>query len=101
MMAVGFPLINTVQKRLKGLYTNSERLLAIRYKFNLITVVYKFICSSCQATHYEKTSRHFIVRCIEHLGVNKQGKSVKGVSSSIRDHINETGHSASINSFSD
>ena len=30
------------------------------------SVVYKFTCSSCQATYYGKTSRHFIVRCREH-----------------------------------
>ena len=34
------------------------------------SVVYKFSCSSCKATYYGKTSRHFIVRCREHIGVN-------------------------------
>ena len=33
------------------------------------------------------------------LGVNKKGKSIKGAPSSIRDHIVNTGHSASINDF--
>ena len=63
------------------------------------SVVYKCSCSSCKATYYGKTSRHFIVRCREHLGVNKKGKSIKGAPSSIRDHIVSTGHSASINDF--
>jgi len=42
------------------------------------SVVYKFTCSSCQATYYGKISRHFNVRCREHLGINKKGNSVKG-----------------------
>ena len=54
------------------------------------------MCSSCKATYYGKTSRHFIVRCREHLGTNKNGKTIKGVSSSIRALINHTGHSASV-----
>ena len=43
--------------------------------------------------------RHFIVRRREHLGVNKQGKSIKGVPSSIKDHVNSTGHAASFEDF--
>ena len=60
------------------------------------SVVYKFMCSSCQATFYGKTSCHFIVRCREHLGINRKGNSVKVASSAIRDHIKDTGHSASL-----
>ena len=63
------------------------------------SVVYKFTCSSCQAAYYGKTSRHFVVRCREHLGINKKGISIKSASSSIRDHINETGHAASFDDF--
>ena len=48
---------------------------------------------------FTKTSRHFVVRCREHLGINKKGISIKGASSSIRDHINETGHAASFDDF--
>ena len=55
--------------------------------------------SSSQATYYGKTSCHFITRCREHLGINNKGNNIKGVSSSIRDHINYTGHSASIEDF--
>ena len=63
------------------------------------SVVYKFTCSSCQATYYGKTSRHFIVRCREHLGINRKGNSVKGAASAIKDHVNDTGHSASLDDF--
>ena len=63
------------------------------------SVAYKFTCSSCQATYYGKTSRHFIIRCTEHLGINKKGNSVKSTSSAIGDHIKDTGHSASLDNF--
>ena len=41
------------------------------------SVVYKSTCSSCKATYYGKTSRHFIVCCREHLWLNKKGKAIK------------------------
>ena len=46
-----------------------------------------------------KTSSRLIARCREHLGVNKKGKCIKGVSSSIRDHINYSRQSASIDNL--
>ena len=33
-------------------------------------LVYKFKCSSCNATYYGKTKRHFKVRMSEHMGVS-------------------------------
>ena len=63
------------------------------------SVDYEFTCSSCKATYYGKTSRHYIVRCREHMGINKKGKTIKGVPSSTRDHVNSTGHSASVEDF--
>ena len=62
-------------------------------------LLFKNLCSSCQATYYRKISRHFIVRCREHLGISKEGKSVKGTSSAITDHIKDTAHSASLDNF--
>ena len=52
-----------------------------------------------QATYYGKTSRYFVVRCKEHLGTNKKGLNIKSAFSSIRDHINVTGHAASLDDF--
>ena len=63
------------------------------------SVGYKYTCSSCNITYYGKTSRHFIDRCREHLRVNQKGIDIKGVSFFIRDHTNDTGHSASIDYF--
>ena len=39
------------------------------------------------------------MRCRENLGINKTGVSIMGASSSIRDHLNETGHAASFETF--
>ena len=63
------------------------------------SVGHKLTCSSCQATYYGRTSRHLIVRCRAHLGINKKGNSVKGASPAIRDHIKDTGHSGSLDNF--
>ena len=42
-------------------------------------IVYKFQCSSCNATYYGKTKCHFKVRMCEHLGISAlAGKRVKG-----------------------
>jgi len=57
------------------------------------------MCNSCQATYYGKTSRHFIFRYREQLGINEKRNSVKGASSAIRDHIKDTVHSASLDNF--
>ena len=35
----------------------------------------------------------------EDLGINKNGISIKGASSAIRDHNDETGHAASFDDF--
>ena len=64
------------------------------------SVVYKFQCPGCHASFYGKTSRNLITRCREHLGINKAGVQIKGSSAAIRDHINKSGHAASVNDFS-
>ena len=65
-------------------------------------LVYKFSCSSCNATYYGKTKRHFKVRASEHLGMtpltDKHVKSPK--KSVIFEHILLKGHQASFNDFS-
>ena len=62
-------------------------------------VIYKYTCSGCDATYYGKTKRHLIVRCREHLGINKVGQKIKSNSSSIGDHISKFGHKASFDDF--
>ena len=52
-------------------------------------VVYKYQCSSCNATYYGKTKRHLKVRMSEHFGISPFiGKKVKGnTQSAVKDHF--------------
>ena len=64
-------------------------------------LVYKFSCSSCNATYYSKTQRHLKIRASEHLGLTPlTGKRVKNTKkSAIIDHILEQGHDADFSDF--
>ena len=63
---------------------------------------YKFQCSSCNATYYGKTKRHFKVRVSEHMGVSactdKNIKSTKN--SAVRDHMLVSNSIVSFEDFS-
>ena len=50
---------------------------------------YKFQCSSCNATYYGKTKRHFKDRVSEHMGASaRTGKNIKSTKNScMRDHM--------------
>ena len=50
---------------------------------------YKFQCSSCNATYYGKTKRHFKVCVSEHMGVSaRKGKNIKSTkNSAVHDHM--------------
>ena len=52
-------------------------------------LVYRYSCSSCNATYYGKTYRHFFARAAEHMGIsNLTGKRVKNVKeSAVSDHL--------------
>ena len=65
-------------------------------------IVYKFMCSCCNATYYGQTQRHFFVRASEHLGITPlTGKFVKTPKkSAIFDHMLLDGHKASFDNFS-
>ena len=64
-------------------------------------IVYKFMCSCCNAT-YGQTERHFFVRASEPLGITLlTGKFVKTPKkSAIFDHMLLDGHKASFDKFS-
>ena len=51
-------------------------------------LVYRYSCSSCNATYYGKTYRHFLTKATEHMGIsNLTGKRVKNVKeSAVSDH---------------
>ena len=59
------------------------------------------VSSGCNATYYGKTSRNLMIRCREHLSINKLGQEIKSyVPSSIKEHICKFGHTASFDNFS-
>ena len=62
-------------------------------------IAYKFTSRICKATYYGTSSSHFTVHFREHLGINKKNKTIKGLSSSITDHVSGTGNSASVEDF--
>ena len=63
-------------------------------------VIYKYTCSSCNATYYGKTIRNLKVRCLEHLGRNRSGQKTNSSNpSSIGEHIGKTGHNATMEDF--
>ena len=64
-------------------------------------VVYKFLCSRCNATYFGETYQHLSVRVGEHSGVSpltgKKSKSKK--STAVKDHMLFCDHIVSINDF--
>ena len=63
---------------------------------------YKFQCSSCNATYYGKTKRHFKVRVSEHMGVSTcTGKNIKSTKNyAVRDHMLVCNNIVSFEDFS-
>ena len=63
---------------------------------------YKFECSSCNATYYGKTKRHFKVRVSEHMGISaRTGKNMKCAKNyAVRDHMVVCNNITSFGSFS-
>ena len=92
---VKFQVIFKSPRRLSSLFRFKDRFANLMCS----NVIYKYTCSGCDATYYGKTNRHLIVRCREHLGINKAGQKIKSNSSSIGDHISKFGHKASFDDF--
>ena len=65
-------------------------------------IVYKFVCSCCNATYYGVSERHFHIRASEHLGITPlTGKRVVNPKkSAINDHMLYKNHDASYDDFS-
>ena len=63
---------------------------------------YKFQCSSCNATYYGKTKRHFEVRVSEHMGAYaRTGKNIKSTkNSAVCDHMLVCNNIVSFEDFS-
>ena len=71
---VDFMFVFQSAKRIENFFPFKDRALSNARS----SIVYEFKCSSFKPTYYGKASRHFIVRCREHPGVNKKGKILKG-----------------------
>ena len=65
-------------------------------------IVYKFLCSCCNATYYGQTQRHVFARASEHLDITPlAGKFVETLKkSAIFDHMLLDGRKASFDNFS-
>ena len=94
-MVMVLQLICTIRKRLqvytiilKACHRVNTRLISSQSRF-----IARFI--------FVPLMRIFMTNCVtsNDFGINKKGISVKGICSSIRDHINETGHAMSFDDF--
>ena len=93
--------------KLQFVYKSPKRLSSIFKIKDLLpslvcsNVICKYSCSGCSATYYGKTSRNLKIRCYEHLGTNKSGgKRACPSSSSVGDHIKQSGHEGTLEDFS-
>ena len=59
------------------------------YKKIRSDLVYRYSCSSCNATYYGKTYRHLFTRAAEHMGIsNLTAKGVKNVKeAAVSEHL--------------
>ena len=86
-----FRIRNNINKLIKDhyrdiqvqfIFKSTKRVSSLfRYKDRIPTlvcsnVVYKFSCSGCNATYYGKTNRNLLIRCNEHLGINRNGHEI-------------------------
>ena len=113
---LSFKLHNNITKLIKAHYPNvklqfvykSPKQLSSIFKFKDLlpplvcsNIIYKYLCSGCSATYYGKTSRNLNICCYEHLGTNKSGsKRSTPSSSSVGDHIKQSGHEGTLEDFS-
>ena len=65
-------------------------------------IVYKFMCSCCNATYYGQIQRYLFVKASEHLGITPlTGKFVKTLKKfAIFVHMLQDGHKVSFDNFS-
>ena len=70
-------------------------------KYLCLHLIYKFLCSCCNASYYGETERQLFVRASEHLGITPLTKKrVKNSQkSTIIDHILLESHNATYNDF--
>ena len=64
-------------------------------------IVYRYTCSNCKVTYYDKTYRHFFTRATEHMVIsNLTGKRLKSVKqSAVSEHLLECNCSIDFDHF--
>lgn len=64
-------------------------------------VVYHFTCGGCNATYVGQTTRHFAVRCADHLGVSARtgGRIHPTTPSQVHQHLTSSGHACNNSNF--
>ena len=82
---VNLKVVFRIKNRLSSKFTFKEKIS----KEMRSLLCYKFQCSTCNATYYGKTKRHFKVRVSEHMGVSaRTSKSIKSTrNSAVPDHM--------------
>ena len=85
LLCVNLKVVFRIKNRLSSKFTFKDKIS----KEMRSLLCYKFQCSSCNATYYGKTKRHFKVRVSEHMGVSaRTGKNIKSTkNSAVRDHM--------------
>ena len=70
---VKLKIIFNSPKRLASYFSFKDRLPILMCS----SVVYSYKFSGCHALYYGKTTRNLVIRCREHLGINKAGQKIK------------------------
>ena len=95
---VNLKVVFRIKNRLSSKFTFKDKIS----KEMRSLLCYKFQCSSCNATYYGKTKRHFKVRVSEHMGVSaRTGKNIKSTkNSAVRDYMLVCNNIVSFENFS-
>ena len=95
---VNLKVVFRIKKRLSSIFNFKDK-ISKEIRFLLC---YKFQCSSCSATYYGKTNRHFKVFVSEFMGVSaRTSKNIKSTkNSAVSDHMLVCNNIVSFEDFS-
>ena len=87
--------------RLSHLFTFKDKIPKGKLGSKILCIVYHFKCQCCPASYVGRTTSHLHTRVSEHLGISALtvNKSSNQKLTSIPQHLNNTGHTASLNYF--
>ena len=68
--------------------------------FIFTCIVYKFLCSNCNVTYYDKAQHHFNMRSGEHFAISHLiGKRVESTRCAVSDQLSWQNHDSNFNDF--